>query len=137
GATYHFRLIATNSIGTNTGADLTFTTPLTILQPPVNAAACVGGIVTFSVTANSAAVNYQWQRRAAGTGSFANIPGATASLYTIPPATPADDLSAFRAIVSTAATNVTSAEALLSVISLPSPTVTYNFNSGLPSNTAI
>lgn len=137
GALYHFRLRARNDFGTSDGADLTFTTLLTIAQQPTNAGACVGGTATFSVAANSPAATYQWQRRLAGSADFEDIPGATAAIYTTPALTAADDGSAFRAVVSGTSASVTSAEAFLSVISISVPTATYDFNSGLPPNTAI
>jgi hypothetical protein len=137
GVTYHFRLVATNDFGTNAGADLTFTTPLTIVQQPASAVVCVGGAATFSVAASSASVTYQWQRREPGTASFADIPGATAASYTTPSATVADDGAAFRAIISTPGTSLASAEAFLSVISVAAPAAIYDFNGGLPPNTAV
>ncbi|MDB6032367.1 MAG: hypothetical protein JWM16_2705, partial [Verrucomicrobiales bacterium] len=137
GVLYHFRLLATNSVGTNAGIDRTFTTPLDIIQQPANAGSCVGGTASFSVAATSTNVTYQWQKRASGAVVFQNISGATAASYTTPPATAADDGSGFRVIVAAPSTSVTSAEALLSVITINAPAVTYNFNNGLPPDTAI
>lgn len=137
GTTYHFRLRARNDVGTTDGADRTFTTPLAIVQQPVHTAACVGGTATFSVAASSPSVTYQWQRRSSGSAAFADISGATAATYTTGPLSASDDGTAFRAIVSAASTSVTSAEAFISVISIATPSATYDFNSGVPANTAL
>ena len=138
GATYHFRLVGTNTYGSRSGADLAFTTPLFIVQQPANAAACVGGTANLSVTPSSlTGVTYQWQRRLLGQILFSLIPGATNQFYITPPLAAADDAASYRVVVSSPATNLTSSEALLAVIALASPTVTYDFNSGLPLDTAI
>ena len=140
GLTYHFRAVLSNSANLVFGANLTFTTPggtsVVIVQSPTNAAACVGGTAAFAVTATGA-TGYQWQRRNPGAGSFANLAGATAATYTTPVLTTADDGAAYRVIASAPGTSATSGEALLAVISLGTPAVTYNFNAGLPAGTAV
>jgi len=137
GETYHFRLIAENTFGTNAGADLTFVVPLEILQQPADAAACVGGSVTFLVAVGAGDVSFQWQRRASGAPTFTDISGATDNAYTVPAVAAGDDGAAFRVIVSGPGSSIASTEAFLSVISIASPTITYDFNSGLPANTAV
>ncbi len=137
GVTYHFRLVATNSFGAGAGGDLTFTAPLAILQQPADIAACAGSTASFSVVANSATATYQWFRRAPGAALFEKIPDATAVNYTTPVLTSADDGSAFRVVATGGDTQIESTASVLSVISVASPTITYDFNSGLPANTAI
>ena len=135
---YHFRLVATNSLGTNAGADLTFTTaPLQIGEQPVGTVACVGSSVRFSVEANATGASYQWQRLNPGQIGFSNISGATQSFYDTPPVTSVEDGASFRVLVSVGGANLASSQALLSVIAITAPTVTYDFNSGLPPDTAI
>ena len=70
----------------------------------------LGQTATFSVSASgSAPLQYQWQK---GTTAIA---GATASSYTTPAATPADDASIFQVVVANAAGSVTSNSATLTV----------------------
>jgi hypothetical protein len=98
---------------------------------------CLGDPATFGFGVPSdVAVTIQWQRRVLS-GSFTNIPGATAASYTIPAVSAADDGSFFRAVFNNSATNVVTAEAPLSVMTISAPTITYDFSSGLPTNTAI
>ena len=137
GVTYHFRLVAANDIGLDAGDDLTFTTTLGIVQEPTNTVACVGGSATFSASAGSTSVNYQWQRRAAGSDDFQDISGATTADYVTPALTAEDDGSAYRVVISTSATNLTSAAGFLSVIAIDTPTIMYDFDSGLPAETAV
>src|ERR1700735_2687290 len=69
-----------------------------ITAQPTDQRVVIGSTATFSVTATgSAPLGYQWQK---GTTS---IPGATASSYTTPATTLADDGSSFQAIVSNSA----------------------------------
>ncbi len=137
GARYCFRLVANNSFGSNVGANLTFATLLEIFEQPASTGACFGNSATFSVAASAANVTYQWQRRAPGSASFQNIPGATAATYVTPAVRAIDDGSVFRVVVTGPGTSITSTEAFLSVISVSTPTVTYRFNSGLPPGTAL
>lgn len=60
-------------------------TTITITAQPTNQTASSGS-ATFSVTAtatNSATITYQWQRKANGTGSWADISGATSSTLSL------------------------------------------------------
>ena len=113
------------------------TMPITILTPPANTGGCPGGTASFFVVPNSESVTYQWQRQLPGGGAFQNISGANAMTYSTPPLSPGDDGTVFRVIVSGTGTNVTSTEASLSVISITAPTMVYDFNNGLPPNTAV
>jgi hypothetical protein len=79
---------------------------LDITQQPANTSAQAASPATFSVRyaadsfllGNKAAV--QWQKAAAGSSSFADIPGATGEDYTITFADPADNGAKYRAVVS-------------------------------------
>lgn len=137
GMEYHFRLVATNGVGKSVGADMVFTTPLDIVQQPTDVAVCPGGTAVFTVGVGSGMVTYQWQRRAAGAIGFEDIPGATADTYQILGATASDDGAAFRVILSSPGASTASVEAFLSVVTTVAPTVAYDFNTGLPSGTAV
>jgi hypothetical protein len=68
----------------------------------------------FAVTATgSAPLSYQWLK------NNANVSGATASSYTTPPTTAADNASTFQVVVSNTAGSITSATAMLTVTSAP------------------
>ncbi len=58
--------------------------PGSITLQPANKATCAGTSVSFAVTANGTALNYQWQQSVDGGTSFTNLAGATSSTFTIP-----------------------------------------------------
>jgi hypothetical protein len=81
-----------------------------ITAQPTGQHVVVGQMATFTVSANgSAPLQYQWQK---GTTAIA---GATASSYTTPATTLADDASTFQVVVSNLAGSVTSNSATLTV----------------------
>ena len=81
-----------------------------ITTQPTNQRVVIGQTATFSVAANGTApLSYQWQK---GTTP---ITGATASSYTTPATTLADDTSTFQVVVSNSAGSVTSNSATLTV----------------------
>jgi hypothetical protein len=92
---------------------------ITITEQPESASAVVGEDVTFSVTATATgvgAITYQWQKQTGGTGSWANVTGATESEYTIEGVEIGEDTDKYRVVVSTAgAANATSDAATLTV----------------------
>ena len=82
----NYRVVITNNCGTVLSSIATlnlYPFPIVTTQP-ASVNICLGHPATFSVTTNTAAVTYQWQFNAA------NIPGATASSYTIPSVTAAN-----------------------------------------------
>jgi hypothetical protein len=93
GVTYHYRLVATNSDGTDYGYDYTMATPTLNTTAPVNTVAPVvsgqsrqGQTVsvstgTWSPTPTSFA--YQWQRSTDGGTTWSDISAATTSSYTV------------------------------------------------------
>ncbi len=81
-----------------------------ITQQPQSIAVAAGATATFSVIAlGTQPLSYRWQR------GGVDIAGATASAYTSPAVTAADDGAAFRVIISNAAGSVTSQAAVLTV----------------------
>jgi hypothetical protein len=115
--------------------------PLTVTAQPANATVIIGSNATFTVgLSDPNGATYQRQKQSAG-GSFTNIPGATASSYTTPPATLADNGARFRVNASGASGSTTSSNALLTVvapITISNPIMTYDFNDCLqPSDTRV
>lgn len=91
----------------------------TITAEPGDVTAVVGADATFSVVASGAGpLTYQWHRNGVV------IDGATASTYTGPSVTVADDGTRFRVVVSNATGQATSREALLTVVEGSAPVVT-------------
>ena len=86
-----------------------------ILKNPERARVLVNQTAGFSVTASSPSpMSYQWQK-GAHAENMMDIPGATGSAYTTPPASLADHGTLFRCIVSNRAGNATSASELVAV----------------------
>ena len=108
--------------------------PLAVTAQPANAMVIIGSNATFTVgLSDPNGATYQWQKQSVG-GSFTNIPGATASSHTTPPATFADSGARFRVNASGPSGSATSSNALLTVvaaITLSNPSVIYDFNDGL------
>ncbi len=117
-----FTVVVTNSVGsvTSNAAILTVTSPSapSITTQPANQSVTAGQTATFSVVASGTGpLSYQWMK------GGVNVTGATASSYTTPATTTADNNSSFTVKVSNSAGNVTSNAALLTVLSGPT---TYN-----------
>ena len=89
-------------------------TPPTITTQPANATVKVGTKATFSVKASGTTpLSYQWYK-------WGNaISGATASQYTTPPTTDADNNMPFYVVVSNQAGNATSNTVYLTVVDPP------------------
>ena len=101
-----FMAIALTACGggsSDAGASSQAQTPITISTQPDNQSVVAGQSATFSIYAVSTeALSYQW------TKNGNNINGATASSYTTPPTTSADNGAAFAVSVSNSTTTVTS-----------------------------
>jgi glucose/arabinose dehydrogenase len=86
---------------------------------PADQTVSVGGSATFTVQASGTLpLNFQWQR------DRVDIPGATASSFTLQSAQLSDDGALFRCVVSNAFGNATSNEARLTVVANQAPTAT-------------
>jgi hypothetical protein len=121
-----FRVVISNSVGSSTSSSATLSVSATqglpiITQQPANQTTPVGLAATFSVAANGAApLGYQWKRN----GSV--ISGATAPSYTISTVTSADNGSTFQAEIRNTMGLVNSAQASLTVSSLPTVTINWS-----------
>lgn len=93
-----------------------------IAQQPADVTVAVGDSASFAVSASGGALAYQWQR-ADGGGAYADIDGATGSVYALF-ATLADDGAHYRVRVGNTAGTVTSSPATLSVIQPGRPEIT-------------
>src|SRR4029079_752864 len=90
------------------------TAPRVTLQP-ADAVAFAGTVVRFTAAADaSPAPSVRWQASTDGGGTFADIPGATASTYTFNAAA-TDNGSLYRAVFTSAAASVPSDAAALTV----------------------
>jgi uncharacterized protein (TIGR02145 family)/uncharacterized repeat protein (TIGR02543 family) len=111
-----FYCLVTNSAGDAVSSKATLSINRTIAKPsitsqPANLSLTVGQSGTFSVVASGSNLSYQWKKDTTA------IPGADSSTYTIPSVTIADSGAVFTCDVSNSAEKVTSAAAILSVVS--------------------
>ncbi|HOB97656.1 MAG TPA: cadherin domain-containing protein, partial [Verrucomicrobiota bacterium] len=107
-----FSVVVSNAAGstTSTGATLTVFIPPTIVEQPVSQTVNEGQPATFSAVATGTGpLTYQWHRK------YVSIEGATATSYTTPPVTAADDGAYFGVIVANAYSSAYSATATLTV----------------------
>jgi len=110
-----FRCAVSNSAGSVTSNSATLTVNAAPVAPsitshPASVTVTAGQTATFSVTATGTApLSYQWQKNGAP------IAGATATTYTTPATTTADNGSTFRCTVSNSAGSVPSNSATLTV----------------------
>ncbi len=119
-----FDVVVMNNSGSITSSQATLTVNAATNAPaittqPVNQSVTAGQTATFSAVASGTApLSYQWRK------NTANIGGATASSYTTPATTSADNGAKFDVVVSNTAGNITSAQATLTVNAAPvAPTI--------------
>lgn len=100
----------------------------TITHHPANVTAPEGATATFSVTAGvlPGGLTYQWQNRPPGSPNFVDIAGATATTFTTPAFTAADNNTAWRVRVTNAADTADSHEAVVTVTPAATTTTTVN-----------
>ncbi len=112
-----FQVVVSNTAGSTPSTAVTLTVNAapsapTITTQPANETVTAGQTATFTVAATGTApLTYQWKKNGA------NITGATASSYTTPATTSADDGSTFQVLVSNAVGNTPSTTVTLTVIS--------------------
>jgi hypothetical protein len=110
GATFTVAVTSGSGSVTSSAATLTVNAPPSITAQPVSKSVMAGQTATFSVNATGAApITYQWKKGGVAVG------GATASSYTTPVTTTADNGSQFTVTVSNGAGSTTSNAATLTV----------------------
>lgn len=119
-----FSVDVTNLAGTVTSSDATLTVTAGIVapaitSPPASTTVAIGAAATFSVVAIGTTPSYQWQRSDDSGATYAEIPGAAASTYTVSAAAAGDDNARFVVRVFNAAGSVTSSAATLTVTAAP------------------
>ncbi|MFA5343554.1 MAG: hypothetical protein WC381_06290, partial [Kiritimatiellia bacterium] len=116
-----FSVVVLNSFGSVVSANATLTVnsaPPAITAQPTNLTVTGGQTAVFKVTASGMTpLAYQWRRNGV------SIPGATAAAYTTPATVSGDNGAWFGVVVTNAAGIVVSANAMLTVNSVP-PTIT-------------
>ena len=129
---HQWRFVATNSLGeatshlyirTVTGGD-----QVVITQQPEDQTAEAGQTAQFVVAAVNA-TSYQWQRAEPGSGTFADISGATATTYTTPTLVVGDDGAQYRCVCTGPEDAATSDAATLTI---GTPTGTAPVNTSPP-----
>lgn len=89
---------------------------LRVTENPASQIVPAGQTVTLQVVASSPqAIEYQWQKAAAGTTDYSDIAGATQATYTTPALTVADDGTLFRSNITSGGSSTTSGEATINV----------------------
>ncbi|HJU84816.1 MAG TPA: kelch repeat-containing protein [Holophagaceae bacterium] len=127
GAQFRVQAAYGSNVATSSAATLTvyyFTIvshASTIIEPPGATATFSGGVATN----NPGLLSYQWYRQPSG-GSWAAIPGATASSYTTPTLSPADNGSRYYASVTNGVLTKSTYSWLLTITNdtLPDTTIT-------------
>jgi hypothetical protein len=127
---YHFRSYAINTIGTDYGTDLTFTTAIapSVSTHPSNATVCAGSNTSFTVVAAGTSITYQWQvNTGSGYGNVSNggvYTNATTATLNITGATAGMTSYLYRCVVTgTCSSTATSNGATLTVNTLPTISV--------------
>jgi len=117
---------ASSVTSSSAGLTVTQTPAITITSQPSNQTAS-SGAATFSVTATitlSATLSYQWQKQSLGTGSYANVSGATSASLSLTGLTySGNNGDNYRCLVSgsSGAASVTSSSATLTVLNITVP----------------
>ena len=122
GAALVYSVVVTNGAGTATSSNARLTVTTVVAAPaitrqPSAQTVTAGQVASFSVAATGTSPGYQWQKN--GT----DIPGATASSYTIVAASTEDNAAVFAVVVGNSAGQVSSSEARLAVVPAP-PVIT-------------
>ena len=108
-----------------------------IIQHPEDQVLLAGASANLSVRVNDplAVASYQWQQRAPSAADFSDIPAATSPDFTTPALLISDSGVQYRvlAALTTPGVTLTSRVATVTVveITVPAPTVSYDFNDGL------
>ncbi len=120
GTTYYYKICATNAVGVSPdSAEVSVTinngTPTTITSHPQDQSVCPDSTGTFTVTASGSGLTYVWQSSTNQGVTWNTIGGATASSYTTPPVTLADNGTRYRVLVSSSCGTLASSAAALTI----------------------
>ncbi|MFN0129073.1 MAG: hypothetical protein ACKV19_20570, partial [Verrucomicrobiales bacterium] len=118
----------------------TYAGPVQITDEPDDLISVSGAPAQFTVNSNAAVppATVQWQKKATTDADFSNIVGATSPTLVTAPRTGADNGTLYRARVTVGASNVTSREALLTVVNFTvpgTPDIVLTFDSSDLTNT--
>lgn len=116
---YHYRLVAQNSLGISRGVDQfpgVISTPPVIITHPQNTVVDIGDMAEISILASGGGLSFQWQKDA-GSG-MQDIDGATQTSLVFPAAS-LSDAASYRCIVTNTDGTVTSGAATLTVVTPP------------------
>lgn len=116
---YHYRLVAQNSLGISRGVDQfpgVISTPPVIITHPQNTVVDIGDMTEISILASGGGLSFQWQKDA-GSG-MQDIDGATQTSLVFPAAS-LSDAASYRCIVTNTDGTVTSGAATLTVVTPP------------------
>jgi hypothetical protein len=119
---YKYRVQITNPCPSNVTSEaaiLTVSQPAFITVQPVAQTLCAGLNSTFGITAGGGVTGYHWQVSTNGGTSFTDIPGATASTYTLSGVSASSNGNIYRVRI-TACNDLTSDNAALTVLIPPS-----------------
>ncbi len=143
---YHYRIVATNSFGTDTGTDLTFITPVLIPPPPVVGGLPATSVSQFAATFNGTIetgeglVNYRFEYgTTTAYGQIAPIPDNDTPITSeaVPVSQPVAGLQAgttyhYRLVVSSpGATDMKGPDETFTTLPVPAPTVSTGASSGV------
>jgi hypothetical protein len=127
---------------------------VTVVSSPADKTVSAGNTASFTFSASSSitgddflplpGINYQWQKKAPGAGTFTDIPGASggnqaspaSNTYTTPFLTGADSGTKYRVVITANDGSATTAEAALTVVSDNEPPVVVSAG-GVKHDTAI
>jgi len=119
--------VATNSAGkdTSTSATLTVLPAPTIVKQPLTDTVNLGDTAVFVISATSIRppLSFQWQQRVSG-GAYANITGATDTLYKRGPIVAGDAIISVRCAVTDSNGTANSQNASIVITNLPLPLIT-------------
>lgn len=116
---YHYRLVAQNSLGISRGVDQfpgVISTPPVIITHPQNTVVDIGDMAVISILASGGGLSFQWQKDAGG--GMQDINGASESSLVFPAAS-LSDAASYRCIVTNLDGTVTSGAATLTVVTPP------------------
>ncbi|HEX8515519.1 MAG TPA: ice-binding family protein [Bacteroidia bacterium] len=120
-AAINYNVIVSDGTTSDTSVNVSLiidTAPSISLQPS-DQAACIGGSVSFSVTANGTGLNYQWRKGNIDLINGGSVSGVTTSMLTINPAILTDTAYNYNVVITGSCGNDTSQNAALVMAVMP------------------